>query len=119
MARQGLATRPNSASQPTNGPKTAREWFNTAAFSAPLAGYFGNAGPGTIQGPGTINFDVALYKSFAVSEHHAIEFRAEFFNVLNHTNFSGVQTAFGSANFGYVTAARDPRIVEAVLRYTF
>jgi len=118
-ATRGLATRPNATGQPVEGPKTVAKWFNTAAFAAPPAGFFGNAGPGTIRGPGIINFDVAMYKSFRVSEHHAFEFRAELFNVFNHTNFSAVQTSFGANNYGQVTAARDPRIAEGVLRFTF
>ncbi len=118
-ATRGLATRPNVTLQPVAGPKTVAKWFNTAAFAAPAAGFFGNAGTGIIRGPGIVNFDMALYKTFLVTEHHAFEFRAEVFNVFNHTNFSAVQTSFGANNFGQVTAARDPRIVEAVLRYTF
>jgi hypothetical protein len=116
---RGLATRPDRTSQPLEGPKTVKQWFNTAAFAAPAAGFFGNAGPGIIRGPGIVNFDMALYKSFPVAEHRAFQFRAEVFNVFNHTNFSTVQTSFGANNFGQVTAARDPRIVEGVLRFTF
>ena len=117
-ATRGLATRPDRTSQPLEGPKTVKEWFNTAAFAAPAPGFFGNAGPGIIRGPGIVNFDMALYKSFPVAEHRAFQFRAEVFNVFNHTNFSTVQTSFGANNFGQVTAARDPRIIEGVLRFT-
>lgn len=118
-ATKGLATRPNRTSQAIGGPETVKQWFNTGAFAAPAAGFFGNAGPGSIRGPGTVNFDIALYKDFRLRERHTIEFRAELFNVLNHTNFSSVQTSLGANNFGQVTAARDPRIAEGVLRYTF
>ncbi|HLJ15181.1 MAG TPA: carboxypeptidase regulatory-like domain-containing protein [Bryobacteraceae bacterium] len=116
---KGLATRSDRTSQPIDGPHTVTEWFNTAAFAAPAAGYFGNAAPGSIRGPGTVNFDMAFYKTFHITEHHALEFRAELFNIFNHTNFSSVQTSFGANNFGQITAARDPRIAEGVLRYTF
>jgi hypothetical protein len=54
-----------------------QEWFNTAAFAAPAAGYFGNAALASIQGPGTVNFDMALCKDFRIKERHTIEFRAE------------------------------------------
>ena len=78
------------------------EWFNTSAFAAPAPGYFGNAGNGIITGPGLINFDVALFKDFLITERHRLQFRAEMFNVLNHTNFRSVDTTFGSGTFGQV-----------------
>ena len=116
----GLATRPNRvAGTSTAGPKTVAEWFNTAAFAGPPVGFFGNATPGTITGPGTVNFDMALYKNFQVTEGSKFQFRAEFFNIFNHTNFAGVSTVFGAGNFGQVTSARDPRIMEFALRYDF
>jgi hypothetical protein len=119
-ATRGLATRPNLVpGSSLKGFQTVTQWFNTAAFAAPAAGYFGNAGPGIIRGPGMWNFDVAFYKDFHIGERHTIQFRAELFNVLNHTNFNGVQTGFGAANFGRVVSARDPRFAEFALRYQF
>ncbi|HXJ38223.1 MAG TPA: carboxypeptidase-like regulatory domain-containing protein [Bryobacteraceae bacterium] len=119
IPQQGLGARPNLTGAPIGGPKAVAQWFNTGAFVAPQPGYFGNAGTGIIRGPGLINFDMALYKSVAVTEKQKLEFRAEFFNVLNHTNFTTVSTTFGAASFGQVTAAADPRIMELVLRYQF
>ena len=116
----GIATLPNRvAGSSISGPKSAVEWFNTAAFSNPAPGYFGNAGQNSITGPGVISFDMAFYKDFHVKERHTFQFRAELFNIFNHTNFSGVQTAFGAGNFGQVTSALDPRIAEFALRYQF
>ncbi len=119
VAKQGLATRPNATGAAVTGPRTVSEWFNTAAFAAPGAGYFGNSGPGTITGPGTINFDMALYKTFRIAERHSIEFRGELFNSFNHTNFANVSTAVGAGAYGQVVSARDPRIAEFALRYQF
>ena len=118
VADQGLATRPDASSK-VPGPKTDAKWFNTSAFAAPAAGFFGNAAPGSIRGPGFINFDMALYKDFKIHESHEVEFRAEFFNIFNHTNFNGVSTTFGAGNFGNLTSAADPRIMEFALRYQF
>jgi hypothetical protein len=119
-ATPGLATRPDRVSSTnTSGPKTVGAWFNANAFAAPAPGYFGNAAPGSIIGPGVINFDMALYKDFHIGERHTIQFRGEFFNIFNHTNFSGVQTALGAGNFGQVTSAYDPRIAEFALRFQF
>jgi Carboxypeptidase regulatory-like domain/TonB-dependent Receptor Plug Domain len=116
---QGLATRPDVTGQSLSGPKTVAEWFNTAAFSAPPAGYFGNAGTGIIKGPGLINFDMALFKDFHLTERHRIQFRADLFNVFNHTNFRNVNTTFGDSDFGQVTSAADPRIAEVSMHYSF
>ncbi len=116
----GLATRPDRvAGSSLAGPKTVSEWFNTGAFSNPAPGYFGNTAPGSIIGPGVVNFDMALYKDFHIKESVAIQFRAEAFNIFNHTNFQGVSTAYGSPNFGQVTSALDPRILEFALRLHF
>lgn len=119
-ANPGLATLPNRlAGGSITGPKTVNEWFNTAAFSNPDPGYFGNAAQGSITGPGVFNFDMAFYKDFHFTERHTFQFRAELFNIFNHANFSGVQTAYGAGNFGQVTSALDPRIAEFALRYQF
>ena len=57
-----------------------------------------------------INFDMAFYKDFRVSERHTFQFRAELFNIFNHTNLNAVSTNYGAGTFGSVTSARDPRI---------
>jgi hypothetical protein len=119
ISNQGLASRPDATGIKLSYPKTVAEWFNTAAFAAPGYGYFGNAANGSITGPGLVTFDMALYKDFRFGENQKLEFRGELFNIFNHTNFSGVQTGFGNSNFGEVTSALDPRIVEFALRYHF
>ena len=116
IPQQGLGARPDLTGDSLTGTKTVAQWFNTAAFKAPLPGYFGNAGTGIIRGPGLINFDMTLYKDFSITEKQKVQFRAEVFNVFNHTNLTTVSTTFGSASFGQVTAAADPRIMELVLR---
>jgi hypothetical protein len=120
IPNQGNAARPNPTGTTLAGPKTAAKWFNTAAFTAPAAGYFGSAGTGILRGPGLINFDVTLKKTFNITEKMGrLEFRAEVFNVFNHTNFTTVSTNYGSGTFGQVTAAADPRIMEFALRLHF
>ena len=116
---QGLATRPDKLAGAIKGPKTAAEWFNTAEFTAPAYGYFGNASVGSIPGPGMWDFDFALYKDFKVTERAKFQFRAEAFNLFNHTNFNAVSTNYGAGNFGAVTSALDPRIMEFALRFEF
>lgn len=116
---QGLATLPNRIGSSVTGPKTAQEWFNTASFAAPAYGYFGTAAVGSVPGPGVVDFDMALYKDFHVTERSLFEFRAEAFNIFNHTNFHNVQTTVGATNYGQVTSALDPRIFEFSLRFQF
>jgi hypothetical protein len=120
VANAGLATRPDVISgQQLTYPKTVGEWFNRGVFQRPEFGKFGNAGPGILTGPGIVNFDMGLYKDFAFNERIKLQFRSEFFNVFNHTNFSGVNTTFGSGAYGQVTSALDPRIMELSLRLRF
>jgi Carboxypeptidase regulatory-like domain len=116
---QGNAARPNITGAALGGPKTVAQWFNKAAFTAPAAGYFGNAGTGIIRGPGLVNFDVTLQKNFKIREQLGLQFRAEVFNVFNHSNFTTVSTNYGSGTFGQLTAANDPRIMEFALRLHF
>ncbi len=120
VANQGLATRPDVvAGQQLTYPKTTGQWFNTAVFQRPAFGKFGNAGPGTITGPGIINFDMGLYKDFVFLEKRRVQFRSEFFNVFNHTNFGNPTTTVGSGNYGRITSALDARIIELSLRVHF
>lgn len=69
-------------------PRTPQQYFNPAAFSAPAYGTAGNLGRDTLVGPGLANLDLSLHKTTQLSERLHAQFRAELFNVLNHTNFS-------------------------------
>jgi len=111
----GLAVRPNVTGQPvfSSSTKTVQQWFNTAAFTAPAYGYFGNSGTGRILGPGLWVFDFTARKKIAITKERVrMEFRAEFYNIFNHPSFSGVTTGVGSGSYGRVTSALDPRILE-------
>jgi hypothetical protein len=112
----GLAGRPDLVSNQIEGPRTAEQWFNTAAFAAPAAGFFGNAGRSIIREPGTHKWDMSFFKNNRINERMNLQFRAEFFNIFNHTNFNAINTTFGDAAFGQVTGARDPRVVQFGLK---
>ena len=115
--------------QKANGkPCTAGTYFNTCAFTDPQQGSFGDVGLNTLRGPGVENWDTSLLKSFPISEQRRFEFRAEFYNLLNHANFlfaaPGPQngnnaTVLGSTTFGYVTAARAPRQIQLGLKFYY
>jgi hypothetical protein len=135
----GLALRPDQVpNSSTNGPKTwkngsSQQWFNTSAFSCPgltngvscgtfpaaSNGLYGNAQTGIIRGPGQALFNMALFKDFYITEKDFLEFRAEAFNTFNHTNPGNPNTTLGNANYGKVTSASDPRILELALRLKF
>jgi hypothetical protein len=78
----GQAVRPSGFKQ------TVQTWDNPAAFTTPAPYTFGNIGRNTLRGPGDVNFDFALLKNFRVTESTHIQFRSEFFNILNKANFA-------------------------------
>jgi hypothetical protein len=118
VSKAGLATRPDLIA-PVVEPKTLTQWLLPSSFAQAPAGFYGNAGRGIIRGPGLINFDVAAYKDFRVFEHGSLQFRCEFFNVLNHTNFNAPNTSLGAGAFGQIASSKDPRIGELALKFKF
>jgi hypothetical protein len=82
-----------NVSQPGFGPLL----YNPAAFAAPRGLTFGNAGRNIVNNPWRTNFDMALLKHIAVTESKYFEFRAEAFNVFNHTEWSWLGGDAGSA----------------------
>jgi len=95
------------------------EWFNTAAFVAPPAGQFGDAGRNSIPGPGTILFDMSLSKTFQFKEGRTFEFRATGSNIFNHVNFAGVDTNLNSPTYGQVVSVGGMRRVTLLGRFRF
>jgi len=114
--------RPNEISNPNSGaPHTFLKWFNTAAFvNVPnAAGPPGNARRGAVRGPGLQRWDISLFKNTKIGESTRLQFRAEAFNIFNHTNFDGVRSTLQSGTFGRVISTRDPRIMQLALKYYF
>jgi hypothetical protein len=114
--------RPDMVGNPNNGaPNTIGQWFNTSAFANVPAGVIrpGNAGRGTILGPGYGRWDFSIFKNFKVREPLNIQFRTEMFNVFNHTNPLAVSTNVTASNFGQITSTRDPRIIQFGLKFSF
>ncbi|MFZ0644572.1 MAG: hypothetical protein WAM25_15545, partial [Candidatus Acidiferrales bacterium] len=69
--------------------------YNPAAYVAPQGLTFGDAGRNSLNIPNRLNFDMALYKNFPIKESYAFQFRAEAFNIFNHTNWNGVNNSIG------------------------
>jgi hypothetical protein len=99
--------------------QTTEQWLNPAAFAQPSVGTYGNMGPRSILGPGSIRLDMGLTRSFRVRESQSVEFRAEAFNVPNHLNPGNPITALNNANFSRTLSASDPRIIQLALKYVF
>ena len=99
--------------------------FNTAAFEAqdPTSDIPGTARRGTINGPGYQTLDVGIFRNFKIYESLKMQFRAEAYNVANHTNINTYQASAVNTNFGLITPAtssyRDPRILQFALRFDF
>jgi hypothetical protein len=101
------------------GNKTVSNYLNPSAFVRPATGTLGNVGRGSIRGPGTSQFDLAVSRTFQVRESQRLEFRAEAFNVPNSFHPNNPQTNLNSNTFGQITSARDPRIMQFAFKYFF
>ena len=98
---------------------TLYQYINPNLFTPNLAGTFGNAGHNSLRGPGSFNVDMALSREFKLHERLALHVRAEAFNLLNHPNFGLPVANISSSNFGQITTANDPRILQASMKLTF
>jgi hypothetical protein len=83
-------------------------WFDTTAFGAAAPFTFGSTGPGIIRGPGFNNVDASLTKKFTITERYSVDFRADFFDTLNHPNWANPNTQLGNPNFGKIVATTAP-----------
>jgi hypothetical protein len=141
----GDGTRANVIARPqlSHGARTFDRWFNTEAFAMPNLPYEtslgsdqwvvdpGNASVFPVRGPGQNNWNITLMKKFPLkSESRSLQFRAEFYNAFNHTQFSAIDTwanfddttaGFPQVNstFGQVTSTRSPRVIQLSLRFDF
>ena len=102
--------RANVTGQPVFGPGTrsAAQWFNPAAFVAPPAFTYGDAGRNSVYGPPLQTLDFALARSFRISEKTNFQFRAEAFNALNKVNLGTPNRFVNTPQFGTITMAMTP-----------
>lgn len=122
FSNTGGDARPNAvpgvSDQPPGG-RTRQQWFNPAAFTNPLPGQFGNVGRNTISGPSNVSIDLSVFKNFPITESTRIQFRTEFFNLVNHPNFRSPSTTYDSSNPGELTAAATARQIQFALKFLF
>ncbi len=104
---------------PITYPGTRFQWFSTSSFTKPGPLQWGTAARNDVVGPGTNNWNIAMYKTFQFSERARFEFRGETFNTFNHTQFTGLQTSVTSGNFGQLTSTQPWRIFELGAKLMF
>src|SRR5262249_2268548 len=120
----GGSQRPNLIADPVldsgrpRGDLIAR-YFNPAAYAVPALGTFGNSGRNTLIGPSSYNLDGSLFKMFPIKEKLRLQFRAEFFNALNHANLANPVSNIASGTVGSILSASSPRIMQFGLRLAF
>lgn len=119
----GGGSRPNRASgvSPILDNPTPERYFNTSAFVAPPQFAFGNVSrtEPSLRTPGWASLDFSMLKNFAVGERRSVQFRAESFNLTNHTNFQRPNTVLGTPQFGQILAAWAPRRIQFGLKVIF
>jgi len=123
----GTVNRPDLVGS-AKGPKTQKQWFNTAAFATPLAPWaggtnqgFGTAGKDAVVGPGLFNWNMSLFKSVPLTSHEGprVEIRFETFNTFNHTEFNSLDTGLTDTQFGQATNTYDPRVFQFGGKFLF
>jgi hypothetical protein len=101
------------------------QWFDPAAFILPKPGTYGNLGRGTFTGPGLADVDLSLFKNTSITEKTNLQFRAEFFNILNRSNYGPPNTTVFSSgavspSVGLITTtATFPRQIQLGLKFIF
>jgi hypothetical protein len=110
------------------GERTYSRWFDPTVFARPARGDYGNAPKDIYRGPGINAWDISIFKNFPLfSESRIIQFRSEFYNMFNHTQFAGVDSTarFDAAGnqvntrLGQVTSARSARVIQFALSFKF
>jgi hypothetical protein len=113
--------RPNLIASPElpAGTQSTARWFDTSAFIPAPQFTIGNASRNPVVGPGYRAADLMVGKTFALGERLRAEFRAEAFNITNTPPLGNPNGSFGTAAFGSITSALDPRVFEAVVKLHF
>jgi hypothetical protein len=117
-ARTGIANQRVNLSGDPYGDGSINSYMNSAAFAVPAVGTLGNSGRNAFNGPGQRFFDLSLVRSFRFATHR-IEARLESFNAFNWFQRNNPQTNRDNVQFGRITSAGDPRIMQFAVKYQF
>jgi hypothetical protein len=93
--------------------------LNPAAFARPAPGQLGTLGKGSVRGKAITNIDFSMAKNFRFKERYNFQFRAEFFNLLNHPNFVGFDTDIRNSTFGTLNSTQAAREAQLGFKFTF
>lgn len=121
------ANRPNvvAGQHPNDGPRKVGAWLNANAFSRVIPDpnspvqQFGTAGRNIALGPRYSNWDFGASKNIRLAESKELQFRAELFNILNHTNFHLPNSDISSPTFNHILKTEPPRLVQFALKFLF
>jgi hypothetical protein len=94
-------------------------WFDTSAFTTAPAFTIGTSSRNPVRGPSYRNLDVAVIRRVPLPASKALEIRAEVFNLTNTPLFGAPNGVLGSAAFGMITSAGDPRVIQLALKFVF
>jgi len=117
-ANTGTFTRPNRVCNGNlpSSQQTISEWYDIACFVAPPP-YVGNTGRNVLIGPGLTTWDLGADKDFRLTERFGLQFRSEFFNVLNRANFGLPSASIGATSAGTITSViTNARQIQFALR---
>jgi len=124
----GTGSYPDQISNPSSNippastllsPSYSKFFYNPNAFAVPTGLTFGNAGRNSLRNPGRANFDMGIFKHFTLKEQTAFEFRAEAFNIFNHTQWSGYPASFGGSDLFQVNSSHLARVLQLSLKFLF
>jgi len=112
--------RPNRISNPNDFEnRSTSKYFDTSAFTAVPQFVIGNSSRNPVRGPGLQNADLMIGKTFPIRERMRLELRVECFNITNTPPLADPNGSFGSAAFGSITSAGNPRVFELVGKVHF
>ncbi len=113
--------RPNLIGDPTlpADERTVSRWFNTSAFTTAPQFTLGTSTRNPVRGPGYRNLDVAVTRQVSLPATTTLQFRAEVFNLTNTPPLGAPNSTFGSAAFGTITSAGDPRVIQLAVKFIF
>jgi len=116
-----IGQRPNQTAPAAldRGQRTLLRYFNTAAFVPAPVYTLGNSPRFPLHGPGINQWDVSVMRNFPIRERLNLQFRSEFYNLFNHPQYGNPNTTIGNINYGRISSARDPRVIEFAMRLFF
>lgn len=118
---QGATNRPDVVGEPEilGGTGPTELWFDTSAFVEPAPGTFGNAGRNSVRGPGYVNYNMTVSRTFRLPRDTRLQVNASAFNLTNTTHFRNPSGSFTSGNFGRISSSFGERQIRFGARFSF